>query len=60
MNGDNPNETFNSSPPEQMAVISQMIFSDAKFFLNKKFCILIKFSLKFVPKGPIENNSALV
>ena len=29
-------------------------------FVNEKFCILNKISLKFVPKGPIDNNSALV
>ena len=29
-------------------------------FLNKKFCIFIKISLKFVPKVPIENDLALV
>ena len=40
-----------SSPPEQMAAISQTIFSDA-------FYILI--SLKCVSKGPIDNNQALV
>ena len=28
-------------------------------FANEKFCILIKISLKFVPKGPIDNNPAL-
>ena len=28
--------------------------------LNEKFCILIKISLKFVPKGPINNIPALV
>ena len=28
--------------------------------VNEKFCILIKISLKFVPKGPIDNNRALV
>ena len=28
--------------------------------MNEKFCILIKISLKFVPEGPIDNNSALV
>ena len=27
---------------------------------REKFCILIKISLKFAPKGPIYNNSALV
>ena len=26
----------------------------------EKFCILIKISLKFVPKGPIDKNPALV
>ena len=29
-------------------------------FVNEKFCILIKISLKFVPKGPIDNKTALV
>ena len=29
-------------------------------FVNEKFCILIEISLKFVPKGPIDNMSALV
>ena len=29
-------------------------------FVNEKFCSLIKISLKFVPKGPINNNQALV
>ena len=29
-------------------------------FVNEKFCILIKISLKFVPWGPIDNNTALV
>ena len=28
--------------------------------VNEKFCILIKISLKFVPKGPIDNKPALV
>ena len=44
---------------DKMAAILQMTFSDA-FFMNEKFCILIKISLKFVPKGPIDNNPALV
>ena len=42
-----------------MADISQTMFSNA-FFLNVKFCILIQISLKNVPKGPIDNNQALV
>ena len=29
-------------------------------FVNETFCILIRISLKFVPKGPIDNNPALV
>ena len=29
-------------------------------FINEKFCISIRISLKFVPKGPIDNNPALV
>ena len=29
-------------------------------FVNEKFCISIKISLKFLPKGPIDNNWALV
>ena len=28
--------------------------------VNEKFCILIKISLKFVLKGPIDNNPASV
>ena len=30
------------------------------FFMNEKFRISIWISLKFVPKGPIDNKSALV
>ena len=29
-------------------------------FFNEKFYILIKISLKFIPKGPIDNKAALV
>ena len=49
----------NSSPPGQ----NGRHFADDIFgciFMNEKFCILIKISLKFVPKGPIDNNPALV
>ena len=28
--------------------------------MNEKFCVLVKISLKFVPKGPIDNKLALV
>ena len=43
----------------KMEVISQKIVSDA-FSRKNFFCILIKISLKFVPKGQINNNPALV
>ena len=29
-------------------------------FVNKKFCVLIQISLKFVPKGPIDTDPALI
>ena len=29
-------------------------------FVNEKFCVLIKISPKFVPKGAIDDNLALV
>ena len=44
---------------DKMATIWQKIFSEA-FTWMKSFCILIKISLKFLPKGPIDNNTALV
>ena len=31
-----------------------------RIFVNEKFCILMKISLKFVRKDPIDNNPALV
>ena len=51
--------TINSSPPGQ----NGRRFEDDIFrciFMKEKFCILTKISLKFVPKGPIDNNPALV
>ena len=49
----------NSSPPGQNGrhVADDIIRC---IFVNEKFCILIKISLKFVPKGSIDNNPALV
>ena len=50
---------LNSSPPGQ----NGRNFADDIFrciLANEKFCILIKISLKFVPKDLINNNSALV
>ena len=49
----------NSSTPGQ----NGCHFSDNHFrcvFMNDLFSILIKIPLKFVPKGPIDNNPALV
>ena len=31
-----------------------------RIFMNKNLCILIQISLKFVPKGPIDNKATLV
>ena len=50
---------INSSPPGQ----DGRHFADDIFgcnSMNENFCILIKISLKFVPKGPIDSNPALV
>ena len=44
-------------PLDKMAAVSQTMFSYV-FFVNENFCILIKISLKFVPKGPNDNNPA--
>ena len=55
-----------------MAAISQMGFSDTflwmpfrrryfqMLFCDWKVCILIKILLKYVPKGPVDDNPALV
>ena len=50
---------INSSPSGQ----NGRLFTDYVFrciFMIEKFCVWIKISLKFVPKGPIDNNTALV
>ena len=46
-------------PQDKMAAISQTIFWDA-FLWMKSFIFFIKISLEFDPKGPIDNNPALV
>ena len=46
-------------PPNKMAAISQTISSYLFLWTDKKFCIMIEISLKFVHKGPIDNNPAL-
>ena len=48
-----PLPLFNSSPPEQ----NGLYFSD-DIFVNEKCCILIEITLKFITKGPIDNNTA--
>ena len=51
--------SFNSSPPGQ----NGHHFAEDFFrciFVNEKFCILLKISLKFVRKVPISNNPSLV
>ena len=46
-------------PLDKMAaILADDIFKC--IFLNEKFCIVIWISLKFVPKGPIDNKWALV
>ena len=57
--GDKNGNAINSSPQGQ----NGRRFADNIFrltFVNEKFGILRKNSLKFVPKGPIDNNPALV
>ena len=52
-------QCVNSSPLAQ----NGCLFTDDTFrciFVNEKLCILVKISLTFVPKGPIDNNPALV
>ena len=44
---------------DKMAAISQTTFSNA-LFLNEKVRFFTKISLKFVPKGPIDDHTALV
>ena len=45
----------NSSPPGRNGRhLADDIFR--RIFVSEKFCIFIKISLKFVPKGPIDNN----
>ena len=40
------------------AILADNIFKH--IFVNEKVQILIEISLKFLPKGPIDNNQALV
>ena len=45
-------------PLDKMDAIWDNIFRS--IFMNEIFCILNKISMKFVPKGPINSNPALV
>ena len=50
---------FKSSPPEQnVRLLADNIFRC--IFVNENCSILIEISLKYVSKGPIDNNPALV
>ena len=51
-------EIISSSPGQNGRRFTDDIFKP--IFLNENFQILIGISLKFVPKGPINNNPALV
>ena len=53
-------QEFNSSPPGKMAaILADNIFTCISWMENFVFWFL-KIPLKFVPKGPIDNNQALV
>ena len=49
---------FNPSPEQNVHHFADNIFRC--IFMNEKFWILIEISLTFVPKGPIDSDSALV
>ena len=52
-------DLFNSSPSDKMAtILADNIFT--RIVLNEYITISIQISLKFVPKGPVDNNPALV
>ena len=56
-------ETLVSGISSSSAGQNDRHFADQIFrciFVNEKFWILTKYSLKFVPKDAIDNNSALV
>ena len=48
---------YNSSPGQNGCHFKDEIFRCIS--MNEKFCILINNSMKFVPKGPIDNNAAM-
>ena len=50
--------TINSPPEENGHQFADDIFRC--IFMNEKWCIFIKISLQFVPKGPIDSSTARV
>ena len=50
--------THLNSPEQHGRCFADVIFRC--IFLNENICILIRISMKFVPKCPIDNNPALV
>ena len=56
---ENENEILTHWGRDKMAAISQATLSK-HIFLNENVTISIKISLKFIPKGPFNNNPALV
>ena len=55
---DHHSKNINSSPHEQNGCHFADIFK--YIFMNEKFWLSIQTSLKFAPKGPVDNNKALV
>ena len=53
-----PMNDFSSSPGQNGRLFADDIFR--RIFVNEKFCISIKISLKIVPKCPIDNNPVLI
>ena len=54
---------LHSPPPGQNGRPPGGLFTDDIFrciLMNEKFCISVKISLNFVPKGSIDNDQALV
>ena len=49
---------INSFPPEKMSVISQTTVSNAFSLMRNLY--LIQVSIKFAPKGPVDNTPVLV
>ena len=56
------NVSFVASQPIPTGQNGRYIADDIfkSIFMNEKFCVLIKISLKFIHKGPIDNNPSLI